>query len=177
MEDDKFMEENMAVDLELDMELMEQSERIAGLLLGRGLLLAVAESCTAGAVSYVLTSVDGSSSWFDRGFVVYSNKAKTEMLGVGEDILVEHGAVSEPVALAMASGACANSDADMAVAITGIAGPTGGNADKPVGTVWIAGHRKSDDYSFAIRHQFKGDRKQVRLDSCMAAIVGIEKLL
>ena len=97
--------------------------------------LATAESCTGGLIAASCTELSGSSDWFERGFVTYSNEAKTEMLGVDAALIAAHGAVSEPVARAMAEGALARSRADIAVAVTGIAGPTGGSADKPVGTV------------------------------------------
>ena len=103
----------------------------------QGLLLTTAESCTGGWVAQIVTSVSGSSEWFERGFVTYTNISKREMLGVKTTILSRHGAVSEPTARAMAEGALANSHAQVAVAITGIAGPTGGTPEKPVGLVFI----------------------------------------
>jgi nicotinamide-nucleotide amidase len=111
---------------------------LAGALRARGLRLATAESCTGGAIAAACTAMAGSSDWFERGFVTYSNEAKTEMLGVDAALIRAHGAVSEPVALAMARGALAHSRAQLAVAVTGIAGPTGGSPGKPVGTVWLA---------------------------------------
>ena len=112
--------------------------RLGTLLSNEQLKLVTAESCTGGWVAQSLTAIAGSSAWFDRGFVTYSNEAKQEMLGVPADTLAEHGAVSQPVAVAMAEGALRNSRADWAVAITGIAGPTGGSPQKPVGTVCFA---------------------------------------
>ncbi len=103
----------------------------------RGLMMATAESCTGGLIAGACTDVSGSSDWFERGFVTYSNAAKTELLGVPAELIHQHGAVSEPVARAMAAGALAHSPAQLAVAVTGVAGPTGGSADKPVGTVWF----------------------------------------
>ena len=100
--------------------------------------LATAESCTGGLIAAACTEQAGSSDWFDCGVVTYSNQAKTELLGVDAVLIAEHGAVSQAVALAMASGALARCNADLAVAVTGVAGPSGGSADKPVGTVWLA---------------------------------------
>jgi nicotinamide-nucleotide amidase len=107
-------------------------------LRARGAMLATAESCTGGLIAAVCTSVAGSSDWFERGFVTYSNAAKTEMLGVDAALIAAHGAVSAEVARAMAEGALAHSSAHIAVAVTGIAGPSGGTPAKPVGTVWFA---------------------------------------
>lgn len=100
--------------------------------------IATAESCTGGLMASYLTELPGSSAWFERGFVTYSNAAKIELLGVDEQLIQQHGAVSEPVAKAMALGAILHSTADISLAITGIAGPGGGSAEKPVGTVWLA---------------------------------------
>jgi nicotinamide-nucleotide amidase len=111
---------------------------LAGLMLEKGWMLATAESCTGGLIASACTDLAGSSAWFDRGFVTYSNAAKVEQLGVDAALIAQHGAVSEPVALAMASGALAHSAAQCAIAVTGIAGPGGGSAAKPVGTVWFA---------------------------------------
>jgi nicotinamide-nucleotide amidase len=112
--------------------------RLAAALRSRGASLAAAESCTGGLVAAACTSLAGSSDWFERGFVTYSNAAKTELLGVPIELIAEHGAVSSAVACAMAEGALARSHASVAVAVTGIAGPGGGTLAKPVGTVWIA---------------------------------------
>ncbi len=127
----------------------------------RGVMLATAESCTGGLIAGALTAVAGSSDVFDRGFVTYTNEAKHEMLGVPESLLAAHGAVSEPVARAMAEGALARSRAAVAVAVTGIAGPGGGSADKPVGLVWfgLAGRGIA---TVADRQVFPGDRAGVR---------------
>jgi nicotinamide-nucleotide amidase len=110
---------------------------IAARLLARGQMLATAESCTGGMIAAACTDLSGSSQWFERGFVSYSNEAKSELLGVPPALIAEHGAVSEPVARAMAAGAVAHSRARVAVAVTGVAGPTGGSPAKPVGTVWF----------------------------------------
>ena len=119
-------------------------ETLAHGLLQRGWMLATAESCTGGMVAARCTDLAGSSQWFERGFVTYSNEAKHELLGVDMALIAEHGAVSEAVAQAMALGALRHSQAQVAVAVTGIAGPTGGSADKPVGTVWFAWALPSD---------------------------------
>ena len=125
--------------------LSKQAAALLDDLRRRGLKLATAESCTGGLVAGVLTEIAGSSDVVDRGFVTYSNAAKMELLGVPEAMLAEHGAVSEPVARAMAQGALANSEADIAVSITGIAGPGGGSAAKPVGLVHIAAARRGGE--------------------------------
>ena len=118
-------------------------QALAAVLKQRGWQLATAESCTGGLIAAACTAVSGSSDWFDRGFVTYSNAAKTELLGVDAAMLHEHGAVSEPVVLAMAQGALARSGCDLAVAVTGIAGPTGATPGKPVGLVWLAVARRN----------------------------------
>ncbi|MEJ2425336.1 MAG: nicotinamide-nucleotide amidohydrolase family protein, partial [Candidatus Thiodiazotropha sp.] len=123
---------------EPDSRLSEQARECAERLLQTGLQLVVAESCTGGWLAKVLTDLPGSSQWFDRGYVTYSNLAKQEMLGVSAEILERWGAVSEQTVEAMVSGALGKSGADLAVAISGIAGPTGGSAEKPVGTVCFA---------------------------------------
>jgi nicotinamide-nucleotide amidase len=111
--------------------------QLADLLLRRRWLLATAESCTGGMIAAVCTDLAGSSAWFECGFVTYSNAAKIDLLGVDADLIAQHGAVSEPVARAMAQGARSRSRAQVAVSVTGVAGPTGGSATKPVGTVWF----------------------------------------
>ena len=113
------------------------SGHLADLMLRKGWLLATAESCTGGLISAACTDLAGSSNWFERGFVTYSNEAKTDLLGVDAALIAAHGAVSQEVARAMAGGAIARSGAQVAVAVTGVAGPTGGSRVKPVGTVWF----------------------------------------
>ncbi|NCT57316.1 MAG: CinA family protein [Legionella sp.] len=137
------------------------ASELGELLKNSGLLLAVAESCTGGGLGARLTSIPGSSVWFDRGFITYSNEAKHEMLGVPESILRHDGAVSERAARAMAEGCIRHSSADISVAITGIAGPGGGTQEKPVGTVWIAcaGARQKTTVT---HYCFDGDRNAVR---------------
>jgi nicotinamide-nucleotide amidase len=140
------------------------------------LRVVVAESCTGGWLAKVVTDIPGSSDWLDRGFVVYSNAAKREMLGVDADLLARDGAVSESVARAMAAGALVRSDAQVAVAITGIAGPGGGSEDKPVGTVWFAWALGAEQIS-AQRVQFAGDREEVRHQSVRVALERLLELL
>ena len=113
-------------------------QALATQLLARGWMLATAESCTGGLIAAACTDLAGSSTWFERGFVTYSNAAKAQMLGVDAALIAQHGAVSEPVARAMAKGALQHAHAQVALAVTGVAGPGGGSADKPVGTVWFA---------------------------------------
>jgi nicotinamide-nucleotide amidase len=138
----------------------------------RGLHVATAESCTGGLIASAITDVAGSSGWFDRGFVTYSNKAKVEMLGVRAETLAAHGAVSEATAAEMAAGALAHSGADLAVAVTGIAGPDGGTPAKPVGTVCFAWARRGRALATATR-QLAGDRAAVRAATVRAALQGL----
>jgi len=151
--------------------------RLAAALKAHHKQLAVAESCTGGWIAKALTDIAGSSSWFERGFVTYSNDAKQEMLGVEEDILNSFGAVSEEVVLAMARGALEHSKADISVAVSGIAGPGGGTAQKPVGTVWLAWDQGEEGGAVVRLHHFKGDRESVRQQSVVAALVGVLELL
>ncbi len=141
---------------------------LADLLQQKGWLLATAESCTGGLIAGACTDLAGSSNWFERGFVTYSNAAKTELLGVDAALIAAHGAVSEPVARAMAEGAVARSHAQVAVAVTGVAGPGGGSAEKPVGTVWfgwsVAGRVRTE------RRVFDGDRATVRAATVQHAL-------
>ena len=134
---------------------------LADALRARGLKLATAESCTGGLIAAACTAVAGSSDWFERGFVTYSNDAKTELLGVDAALIATHGAVSEEVARAMAEGALLHSRAQLSVAVTGIAGPGGATKGKPVGTVWLAlAQRGGATHSELL--QFGGDRAAVR---------------
>lgn len=141
---------------------------LADFLLKRGWMLATAESCTGGMIAAACTELSGSSRWFERGWVTYSNEAKTESLGVDAALIEQHGAVSEVVARAMAFGAARHSGAQVSVAVTGVAGPTGGSADKPVGTVWfgfqVHGRLTSE------RVQFDGDRAAVRQQTVRHAL-------
>jgi nicotinamide-nucleotide amidase len=135
--------------------------RLAESLRARGASLATAESCTGGLISAACTSLAGSSEWFERGFVTYSNAAKTQMLGVPADLITAHGAVSAEVACAMAEGALSHSSASVAVAVTGVAGPGGGTPAKPVGTVWIA-TASTGNAAQATLLQATGDRGAIR---------------
>lgn len=146
--------------------------RIAAELTARREWLTVAESCTGGGVAQSLTAIAGSSAWFDRGFVTYSNAAKMEMLGVPENTLERHGAVSEATARSMAQGALARSRCQWAVAITGIAGPGGGTSEKPVGTVCFAWANQTGA-CFARTCLFAGDRAAVREQSVHQALAGL----
>nr|WP_314637400.1 CinA family protein [uncultured Janthinobacterium sp.] len=152
----------------MNTDLLTLSTTVGQALQARGLLLATAESCTGGGVAQAVTDVGGSSAWFERGFVTYSNGAKTTMLGVPADLIAAHGAVSEEVAAAMAQGALARSDARVAVSTTGIAGPTGGVPGKPVGTVcfgWAMDGRVQTQ-----RLVFAGDRQAVRTQAVAHAL-------
>jgi nicotinamide-nucleotide amidase len=144
--------------------------------LRKRVVLATAESCTGGGVATAITRISGSAKWFDRGFVTYSNDAKREMLGVSQASLRRHGAVSEEVACEMARGALRRSRADLAVAVTGIAGPTGGSRSKPVGLVWFAWSVRGQLVR-ARQFRFRGNRIAVRLQSVVVAIQGLSDLL
>ena len=161
----------------IDAELDALAVRVGAALQARGLLLATAESCTGGWVAEAVTAISGSSAWFERGFVTYSNAAKESMLGVSGETLAAHGAVSEPVAREMAAGAVANSAAQVALSITGVAGPTGGTPDKPVGMVCFgwAGAGQAD-VRVDTRH-FAGDRAAVRRQAVSHALTGLLALL
>ncbi len=142
---------------------------LADALRGRALKLATAESCTGGLIAAACTAVAGSSDWFERGFVTYSNAAKVEAIGVDAALVAAHGAVSREVALAMADGALAHSAAQLAVAVTGIAGPTGGTPAKPVGTVWLATAR-AGEATRAELLQLDGDRAAIREETVRRAL-------
>lgn len=146
--------------------------QLGALLLANGQQVCCAESCTGGWLAQCLTAIAGSSAWFERGFVTYSDRAKCEMLGVGADTLAAHGAVSEPTAAAMARGALRHSAADWAVAITGVAGPGGGSPDKPVGTVCFAWAGPGERLATETCH-FAGDRQAVRAQSVAHALCGL----
>ena len=149
---------------------------VGGKLKAKGLKLATAESCTGGWVAQAVTAVGGSSEWFERGFVTYSDAAKQEMLGVSARTLAAHGAVSEQTAREMAAGALARSRAQVALAITGIAGPSGGSPEKPVGMVCFAWAAQAGVLSSETRH-FKGNRESVRRQAVIAALQGVLELL
>lgn len=145
-------------------------------LKARAQQLVTAESCTGGWVAQVVTAVAGSSAWFERGFVTYSNSAKQELVGVRTETLARHGAVSEETAREMALGALARSKADVAVAVTGVAGPSGGSPEKPVGTVCFAWADRRGARSSETR-QFSGDRESVRRQSVVHALEGVLRTL
>jgi nicotinamide-nucleotide amidase len=148
---------------------------LAGALLERGWMLATAESCTGGLIAGACTDLSGSSRWFERGFVTYSNEAKCESLGVDPALVEAHGAVSEVVARAMAFGAVRHSRAQVAVAVTGVAGPTGGSAQKPVGTVWFGYSVDGRLHSETLR--FDGDRQAIRQATVEHALVRLLALI
>jgi len=151
------------------------ARQLAGLLLARGQMMASAESCTGGMIAATCTDLAGSSAWFERGFVTYSNASKTELLGVPAALIAEHGAVSEPVVRAMAQGALQHSHAQVSVAVTGVAGPGGGSVDKPVGNVWF-GWATPAGVVTQLCH-FEGDRHQVRQASVQHALQRLVDLL
>lgn len=155
----------------MDPALLDLIGRLAQRLRERGWMMATAESCTGGLIAGACTELSGSSDWFERGFVTYSNLAKCELLGVAADLIDTHGAVSEPVARAMAVGAVERSGARCAVAVTGVAGPTGGTPDKPVGTVWFGWCTPAG--LFTERQRFNGDRATVRRASVAHALGGL----
>ena len=152
-----------------DSELMQLSEQVGLALKARGATVTTAESCTGGWVAKVITDIAGSSAWFERGFVTYSNEAKAQMIGVREETLAQHGAVSEPVVVEMAIGALKAARADYAVSISGIAGPDGGREEKPVGTVWFAFASASGE-GITRRECFSGDRDAVRRQATAYAL-------
>ncbi len=145
----------------LDETILVAAAELLDHLRAAGLMAATAESCTGGLIAAALTHVPGSSDVVERGFVTYSNAAKAEMLGVDPAVIAAHGAVSEPVAAMMAAGALARSAADVSVAVTGVAGPGGGSADKPVGLVWF-GYARRGGAPLTERRVFPGDRAAVR---------------
>lgn len=149
-------------------------EQLAALLPAHDQRLSCAESCTGGLIAAACTDIAGSSAWFERGYVTYSNQAKQSDLGVPESLLATHGAVSEPVVAAMLAGTLAATGSDWAVAVSGVAGPGGGSADKPVGTVFI-GWQTLGQAAEVVRYQFTGDRNAVRRESVLAALVGLRE--
>jgi nicotinamide-nucleotide amidase len=150
--------------------------QVGTLLKSRGMMLATAESCTGGGVAQAITEVAGSSAWFERGFVTYSNLSKQQMLGVREATIRQHGAVSEMTVREMAEGALRHSTAQVALAVSGIAGPDGGTADKPVGTVWFAWGLHNGETQ-AQRHQLGGNRAEVRAQAVRIALQGVLNML
>jgi nicotinamide-nucleotide amidase len=156
----------------MDNELFELAQQLGQLLKSKEKKIATAESCTGGWIAQIITEVSGSSAWFDRGFVTYSNAAKMQMLGVKSETLDKFGAVSTQTATEMADGALAHSDADCAIAVTGIAGPDGGTAEKPVGTVFIAWAYKNQNIK-VVQKKFMGNRHQIRRQTVKIALQGV----
>ena len=155
---------------------MELAAQVGTLLKAHGMMLATAESCTGGGVAQAVTEVAGSSAWFERGFVTYSNLSKQQMLGVSETTLRQHGAVSEMTVREMVAGALQHSAAQVALAVSGIAGPDGGTPDKPVGTVWFAWGIRHGEI-LAQRCQLGGNRAEVRIQAVRIALQGVVDLL
>jgi len=150
--------------------LTQASESLSQYLLKNNALIATAESCTGGWLAQCMTSIAGSSAWFDRGFITYSNQAKMDMLGVKAETLAQFGAVSAEVAMQMTTGVLQYSAADYAIAITGIAGPAGGSEEKPIGSVYIAWQKKTHPAKVVLAH-FQGDREQVRKQAVYQALI------
>ena len=160
----------------MDAGLRARAQALGRALAARGARLATAESCTGGGIAQAVTAVAGSSAWFERGFVTYSNDAKIELLGVAAATLAAFGAVSGETVVEMAQGALARAHAEIAVAVSGIAGPDGGSADKPVGTVWLA-WAMNGRAPRVRRYHFDGDRDAVRRAAVLAALDGVLALL
>ena len=151
------------------------TKTLAAILLSRNWTVSLAESCTGGLVSATLTELAGSSEWFERGYITYSNEAKTECLEVPARLIESHGAVSEPVAKAMAEGARINSGSNVAISVTGIAGPSGGTAEKPVGTVCFGW--ATENQTLTKTMHFDGDRQAVRQQATEFALTELIALL
>lgn len=160
----------------MDESLFRLAEETGQALIARGWMLATAESCTGGWVGEAVTAVPGSSVWYDRGFITYTNASKQEMLGVQAETLAQHGAVSEETVREMAAGVLRHSQAHISLSISGIAGPTGGSPDKPVGTVCFAWCIKNGPLK-SERHIFAGDRHAVRQQAVFHALRGVLALL
>jgi len=150
--------------------------QVGELLKAHGMMLATAESCTGGGVAVAVTDIAGSSAWFERGFITYANDAKREMLGVEQDTLQRHGAVSEAVVREMVAGALQHSHAHIVLAVSGIAGPGGGSSDKPVGTVWFAWGIKGGVCAARL-HYLSGNRAEIRAQSVRIALQGVRDML
>ncbi len=170
------METSKPVSVPDDAQLCESAGQIAELLLACGQTLVTAESCTGGWIAKTLTDIAGSSAWFECGVAAYSYQAKEALLGVRPETLEEYGAVSRETVIEMVSGALARFGASIAVAVTGIAGPTGGLPGKPVGTVWI-GWKQRGGYAQTELFHFPGDREAVRRQTVAAALHGVQKIL
>lgn len=157
--------------MDWDEYLLGLAEQLGRFLVAQGKTVAIAESCTGGWIAQSITEIPGSSVWFERGFVTYSNLAKVQMLGVNPQTLERYGAVSKETVTEMVIGALARSDADCAIAVTGVAGPEGGTPDKPVGTVFIAWKNRGE-HPVVAKKQFSGDRHQIRAQSVKTALEG-----
>lgn len=157
---------------EIEETILELSEQLRS----RGWRVATAESCTGGGIAKVLTDLPGSTAWFERGFVTYSNESKMEMLGVSKVTLQKHGAVSEATVREMVEGALERSRAEVAVAVSGIAGPDGGSSEKPVGLVWF-GWQGGDGPPICEKRLFSGDRRAVRKQAVLAALEGLIRVV
>ncbi|GAB2189139.1 nicotinamide-nucleotide amidase [Sessilibacter sp. MAH1] len=153
------------------------AQQLGNLLSEKSLTCTTAESCTGGGIAAAITEIPGSSLWFQLGWVTYSNQAKTQQLGVSEETLNTHGAVSEAVVQEMAEGALRASGADFSVAVSGVAGPTGGSKEKPIGTVWIAWSSKSNRQTVSKHFQFNGGRAEVRRQATMASLRGLIEMV
>lgn len=160
----------------MELELNELSAAVGTRLMASNMMLATAESCTGGLIAVAVTDISGSSKWFDRGFVTYTNQSKQDMLGVKPETLTTHGAVSEQVVGEMAQGALQHSQAHISLAVSGIAGPFGGTEEKPVGTVCLAWAQKNTPVHTDTRF-FQGDRQQIRQQATAAALQGVLELI
>ncbi|MBA0901675.1 MAG: CinA family protein [Candidatus Nitrotoga sp.] len=160
----------------IDHDIAILAAEVGASLKRHGYLLSTAESCTGGAVANAITDIPGSSEWFDCGFITYSSESKREILGVTQDSLVSHGAVSEVVVRQMVTGALRHSRSGVALAVSGIAGPTGATSGKPIGTVWLAWGIKGGS-PIACLHYLHGDRTEIRKRSTLLALQGILDLL
>ncbi len=156
----------------MDSELLALATQVGQYLKANGKTIATAESCTGGGIAQIITEIAGSSAWFDRGFVTYSNLSKVQMLAVNPATLEKYGAVSAETSVEMVMGALTHSTADCAVAVTGIAGPDGGSLEKPVGTVFIAWCYKNEATK-VVRKQFLGNRHQIRTQTVKTALEGL----
>ncbi|MET3109159.1 nicotinamide-nucleotide amidase [Oxalobacteraceae bacterium GrIS 2.11] len=156
-------------------DLTQLAVKVGALLAEKNLLLATAESCTGGGIAHAITEISGSSSWFECGFITYSNSSKSELLGISPALIAQHGSVSEEIAAAMAEGALANCEAHVAVSTTGIAGPLGAVPGKPVGTICFAWSMNGKTHTE--RLLFSGDRKVVREQTVVHALRGLLQFL
>ncbi|MDE2422875.1 MAG: CinA family protein [Betaproteobacteria bacterium] len=156
----------------MDSKDLELAQRVGFLLLNQHQLLALAESCTGGGIAALITEIPGSAQWFERGFVTYSNLSKEQLLGVPAKMISQYGAVSEEVVSAMATGAIRHSVANWAIAVSGVAGPTGGSVEKPVGMVCIA-WANNNGLCEAQTYHFEGNRQEVRAQTTRYALQGL----